>query len=144
MRRFIRNRKGTAEVIGTLLFVIILFFFFTNVYLWHDQVVKESNNFYLEKVNSAVTLAIQSTSPFELVVNNTGGEATTLSVLWIDENGGNHFAINQSVAGVVVDPQSSYTINLAYVFPSPPSVCVDFKVVTEVGNFASCEYSTPA
>ena len=32
LKRFMINRKGTAEVIGTVLFIIILIFAFSNIY----------------------------------------------------------------------------------------------------------------
>ena len=53
-KRLLRNHKGTAEVIGSVLFIVILLFFFTNVYLWHDAATKEMNDMYVEKLNSPI------------------------------------------------------------------------------------------
>ena len=51
MRIFIKNRKGTAEVIGTIMLIIILLFFFTNVYLWHDAATKDANQLYVKQIH---------------------------------------------------------------------------------------------
>ena len=87
MKRFIKNRKGTAEVIGTILFIMILLFFFTNVYLWHDSATKDANNLYLEKVNSTFSLSYVSGSVIKVTA---GGSDITLSRLWIIDKNGNH------------------------------------------------------
>lgn len=144
-KKMIRNRKGTAEVIGSIMFIVILLFFFTNVYLWHDSATKEMNDLYVEKVNSPITVTIQSTSPFKLDVTNVGGEAATLSRLWIDEKSTvsgvpdtNHFSID--LQSKIVRPGTSLEIDLGSQYPSPPSMAVNFKVVTDVGNSASCAY----
>jgi hypothetical protein len=54
--KMFRSRKGTAEIVGTVLFLVILFFFFSNVFLWHNQKAKEMDNLMAEKTNSAVRL----------------------------------------------------------------------------------------
>src|SRR5208283_266446 len=95
MKRLIKNRKGTAEVIGTMLFIIILLFFFTNVYLWHDTATKEANQLFLEKINS--TFKIEQTDG-TIVVTANGGSAITLSRLWIIDNTLNaHYYVNLNV-----------------------------------------------
>ncbi len=58
LKRLIKNRKGTAEVIGTIMFIVILLFFFTNVYLWHDAATKEMNDMYVEKINAPITMRL--------------------------------------------------------------------------------------
>jgi hypothetical protein len=83
MKRLIKNCKGTAEVIGTMLFIVILLFFFTNVYLWHDSATKEANQLYLEKINS--TFKIEQTNG-SIVVTADGGSSIDLSRLWIIDN----------------------------------------------------------
>lgn len=83
MKRFIKNRKGIAEVIGTMLFIIILLFFFTNVYLWHDAATKEANQLYIEKINS--TFKIEQIGE-TIVITANGGSGITLSRLWIIDN----------------------------------------------------------
>ena len=49
IKRLLKNKKGTAEVIGSVMFIVILLFFFTNVYLWHDAAVKEMNDLVRSK-----------------------------------------------------------------------------------------------
>ena len=86
MKRLIENRKGTAEVIGTIMFIVILLFFFTNVYLWHDAATKEANQLYLEKINS--TFKIEQTGETINITAN-GGSDISLSRLWIVNNTAN-------------------------------------------------------
>ena len=83
MKKLIKNRKGTAEVIGTMLFIVILLFFFTNVYLWHDTATKDANQLFLQKVNS--TFKIEQVAG-SIVVTANGGSTITLSRLWIIDN----------------------------------------------------------
>ena len=97
MKRLIKNRKGTAEVIGTLLFIVILLFFFTNVYLWHDAATKDANQLFLEKINS--TFKIEQAAG-TIVVTANGGSDITLSRLWIIDNTLNvHYYANLERAG---------------------------------------------
>ena len=82
LKRFIMNRKGTAEVIGSVLFIIILIFAFSNIYLWHDNATKTMNTLLSDKLNSQIELhwliddAGEETST--LIVTNTGGISTSL------------------------------------------------------------------
>jgi hypothetical protein len=56
VRKMFRNRSGTAEIVGTVLFLVILFFFFSNVFLWHNQVVKEMDSVTADKMNSSLKM----------------------------------------------------------------------------------------
>ncbi|MGA2767717.1 MAG: hypothetical protein ABSF24_05310 [Candidatus Bathyarchaeia archaeon] len=56
MKRLLKNRSGTAEIVGTVLFLVILFFFFSNVFLWHNQVTREMDQVVADKTNSAVRI----------------------------------------------------------------------------------------
>jgi hypothetical protein len=56
IKRLLKNRAGTAEIVGTVLFLVILFFFFSNVFLWHDQVTREIDQIVSDKMNSPVRL----------------------------------------------------------------------------------------
>jgi|SRR5208282_2580770 len=95
MKKLIKNHKGTAEVIGTMLFIVILLFFFTNVYLWHDNATKDANQLFLQKVNS--TFKIEQAGG-TIVVTANGGSAISLSRLWIiDNNLGQHYYANLNV-----------------------------------------------
>ncbi|MGD0978149.1 MAG: hypothetical protein ABR962_03295 [Candidatus Bathyarchaeia archaeon] len=56
LRRLHKSRRGTAEIVGTILFLVILFFFFSNVFLWHNQVTREMDQLVADKTNSAVRI----------------------------------------------------------------------------------------
>ncbi len=56
LRKLLKSRTGTAEIVGTVLFLIILFFFFSNVFLWHNQVTREMDQIVADKTNSAVRI----------------------------------------------------------------------------------------
>ncbi len=88
MRIFIKNRKGTAEVIGTIMFIVILLFFFTNVYLWHDAATKDGNQLYMKQIHSTFKIE-QIGASINITAN--GGSDIVLSRLWIvDETNSNH------------------------------------------------------
>jgi hypothetical protein len=86
MRNLLKNRKGTAEVIGSIMFIVILLFFFTNVYLWHDAAVKDADAMYLKQVNAGMDLNWADKT--HLVVTAEGSDIV-LSRLWIVESGVN-------------------------------------------------------
>lgn len=54
--KLLKNKKATAEIVGTALFLVILFFFFTNVFLWHDRATREMDQVTADKMNSAVKM----------------------------------------------------------------------------------------
>ena len=54
--KLLKNKKATAEIVGTALFLVILFFFFTNVFLWHDRETREMDQVTADKMNSAVRI----------------------------------------------------------------------------------------
>jgi hypothetical protein len=62
LRRMLGSRKGTAEIVGTVLFLVILFFFFSNVFLWHDQIAREMDSVTADKMNSAVKIETTTTT----------------------------------------------------------------------------------
>lgn len=108
MKRLIKNRKGTAEVIGTIMFVVILLFFFTNVYLWHDAATKDANELYLKKMSSS--FSIEQINGNGFVVTADGGSDIVLSRLWIVEDGtsGNHLYADLNVRVVA---GTNFTVN---------------------------------
>jgi len=90
---FLKNQDATAEIIGTVLAIIILIFFFGNVFLWSNEVNKISDQIKWDKQNSPIRIeAIYEVdlpnvgnnkifSHFE--VTNQGGVDASLSRLWI-------------------------------------------------------------
>lgn len=83
MKKLLENRKGTAEVIGTIMFVMILMFFFTNVYLWHDAATKKMDDMYVQKINTPLTVSLMNGNT-QLNVTDKGGEDIKLTMLWVD------------------------------------------------------------
>lgn len=135
MRKFLRNRKGTAEVIGSVMFIVILLFFFTNVYLWHDAATKEMNQLYVDKINTPVR--IDGYSAGQLTVTNTGGMDTTISRVWLISGSGPSqiHAYNDPNTLVSAGKQTSIS------GLSVPAGPVLFKVVTTTGNIATYQYT---
>jgi hypothetical protein len=140
MKRLLNNRKGTAEVIGTVLFIVILLFFFTNVYLWHDAATKEMNQEYLNKINSPITVTIQDSST--LNVTNRGGIDTKLVSVWIIvgsdsfDGTGPDLTHSRIPIDTVVSAGKSVTLDDISI-PSGRVIC---KVVAVNGNTASCSF----
>ena len=56
MKKLLRSRSGTAEIVGTVLFLVILFFFFSNVFLWYNQASREIDQVIADKTNSALRI----------------------------------------------------------------------------------------
>lgn len=110
MIRIFRNRKGTAEVIGTIMFVVILLFFFTNVYLWHDAASKDENQIYVEKVNAGMSINFDSSNN-QVIVNATSSQVT-LSVLWIDTNAAHVYV---DLGNISVAPGDANAITIDFV-----------------------------
>jgi len=87
LRRFRRDRRGASEIVGTALFLVILFFFFSNVFLWHDQVTREMDQVVVDRMNSGIRVenatVVEEGSLVVLKVTNVGGLDVRLSRLWI-------------------------------------------------------------
>ena len=138
--RLLWNRKGTAEIVGSIMFLLILLFFFTNVYLWHDTATREMDSVLFDKMNSQVSIQIVSMDPPKVNVTNNGGVSVALSRLWIITSN-NHYFIDlegQNIwvsAGETTDP-----IDVPNV---PTGVDVTFKILTALGNMAACSYEYP-
>jgi hypothetical protein len=134
MKRLLNNKKGTAEVIGTVLFIVILLFFFSNVYLWHDAATKEMNEQYINKINSPITATIQDSN---LIVTNIGGVDTKLVSLWTIvglDGPGPDISHDPSPIDNVVPAGKSVSI------PINPSGHITYKVIAVNGNTASCSF----
>jgi hypothetical protein len=129
-RRLLKNRKGTAEVIGSVLFIVILLFFFTNVYLWHDAATKEMNDMYVQKLNSqiAATISDNGDGSYSINIINNGGVDATLSRYWVQHS---PFPVNNVVQA------GSPSIHIP-ISPYPTGTVV--KVITTTGNSASCSF----
>jgi hypothetical protein len=149
LNKLFKNRNGTAEVIASIMFIVILLFFFSNIYLWHDAAAKDMNNLYTQKINSPITVAL-TTDPYALNVTNKGGVDAKLCMLWINEKsptGGPDIVHKHYGLVNVVPAGSSIEITLTGEHPDilydPTDKTVTFRVITTVGNSAACSYTPP-
>jgi flagellar hook-associated protein FlgK len=137
----LKNKKGTAEVIGSVMFIVILLFFFTNVYLWHDAATKEMNDLYVQKLNSpiAATVSHNNDGSYSIIVTNKGGVDSTLSRYWVNEKSASNGPDTQHsmfpLNNVVTAGGPSVNITINY-YPTGTVV----KVITTTGNSASCSF----
>ena len=140
LRRLLCSRRGTAEIIGSVMFLLIIMFFFTNVYLWHDRATREMDSVLSEKMNSSVSIQIvnmnASNGERRLNVTNNGGVDAYLSRLWIIDGQGHRFIDLEAGKGKRVS--AGGTILLPIYFPVYGEVT--FKVLTTRGNTAACHY----
>ncbi len=154
IKRLLKNKKGVAEVIGSVMFIVILLFFFTNVYLWHDAATKEMNDLYLQKINSPITISVINNDPHQLNVTNKGGLEAKLSILWVNAGSTGssdryHGYFNLEQQNKVVSAGSSIevtwndagTLNNYNEHYSPQTGDkLKLTIITNVGNTASCNY----
>jgi len=161
-RKLLGDRKGTAEIVGSVMFLVILLFVFTNVYLWHDSASREMNGVRAEKMNTPISIEAPEVGGADLVVTNKGGFEVGLSRLWlINSTSGDHYYADLEpfkvhvAAGVEfplvftdgpavfnVDGSVSAVWNedgyvIVYYPNDQVAVC---KILTTLGNMAACTY----
>jgi len=140
MLRIIRNKKGTAEVVGTIMAIVILLYFFTNVYLWNDAATKQMDQMYADKMNTQIKVTLTGDNS-NLTITNIGGSDVQLAMLWTDVGSGlnqTHY-YDSSVSTIPLIPAgSSQNITLPLGAPTVETV---YTVVTTLGNVASCSYN---
>jgi hypothetical protein len=165
LSRLLNSRRGTAEIIGSVMFLLILLFFFTNVFLWHDRATREMDDVLSDRVNSLVNIEWKNESQDiisgrgTLYVNNTGGVDTRLSRLWITEmyrGVKQHWPVDlEDISGeeLWVVAGSTIKLELIYSSPQPPEKVgqtvklfylwkgdTTFKILTTRGNTAACTH----
>ncbi len=116
-KNFLCSRKGTAEVIGTIMFVMILLFFFTEVYVWHDSNVKEMNDLYVKKMNAGMQINYFSQNN-SATVTATGSDVT-LSRLWIDTNS-SHVYANLEPFNIHPEAGDSHAVTITFINDGNP------------------------
>jgi hypothetical protein len=162
LRRFVKDRKGASEIVGTALFLIILFFFFSNVFLWHNQITSQMDQVVADRMNSGIRMDVSSDNDtIWLTVVNVGGLDVSLSRLWIITNETHLFAdfgldvvhvgagrqLNitiSNVTGPVTDGRvqvfgDSDPIEVEY--QPPAGYTTVFKMITKRANTAACSYT---
>ena len=167
--KLLGDRRGTAEIIGSVMFLVILLFVFTNVYIWHDTASREMNNVISEKMNSPVSI---SNMTYGLIVTNNGGFEVRLSRLWLyndtDTGSTDHIYVDlesndfqdlnlRIVAGdyirllfvgdkTILNDDGSIRADKdsitgdILVWYSVPSSAVRCKILTTLGNMAACRF----
>jgi len=146
LHRLLCSRRGTAEIIGSVMFLLIMMFFFTNVFLWHDRATREMDGVLSEKMNSPVSIQVVSmdvtTKDLLLNVTNNGGVGVVLSRLWIVADLGEGQEIHN-----YKDLTTDNWIAAGDTIPLPLDLGdvedfvgkeVTFTVVTTRGNMAAC------
>jgi hypothetical protein len=139
IKRLLRNKKGVAEVIGSVMFIIILLFFFTNVYLWHDAATKEMNDLQVQKIHTNIDASIHFVGiNGVLKVTNNAAVDVSLSTLWVNQKSAPGFpdAKHQSfdLNNVVIAPGDSFQHSITY----NPTGTVVFKIITGAGTIEPC------
>ena len=150
LNKLLRCRRGTAEIIGSVMFLLIMMFFFTNVFLWHDNATREMDGVLAEKMNSPVSIQVVNMNvtmhDYRLNVTNNGGVGVVLSRLWIvvdldDGLGGEiHNYVDLELGGakwVAAGKTMDLSVPRSYV-DSFVGKEVTFTVVTTRGNMAAC------
>jgi hypothetical protein len=126
------------------MFLLIMMFFFTNVFLWHDRATREMDGVLSEKMNSLVSIQVvnmdASKGPMVLNVTNNGGVDAYLSRLWIIDGQGHNFVDLEVGQGTRVPAGGTINLQIQYV---PVYGEVTFKVLTTLGNTAACTYKPP-
>ena len=162
LRRFLDDRKGASEIVGTALFLIILFFFFSNVFLWHNQITSQMDQVVADRMNSAIRMdAFFNDTDIWLVVVNVGGLDVSLSRLWIitDEahlfadfgldavhvGAGRQFNITISnETGSVIDGRVDVFLGsdpIEVEYQPPVGYTTVFRMITKRANTAACSYT---
>ena len=160
LRRFVKDKKAASEIVGTALFLVILFFFFTNVFLWHDQVTRDMDQIISDKKNSAIRVEAYSNASNHvwLKVDNIGGLTVTLSRLWITSDTYHYFAdlepdsvhieagrhvnitfVNETISGQSSMGEVGASSNTGSVIVQYVPVSGDaFRILTRRANSAAC------
>ena len=166
-----KNRKGTAEIVGTVLFLVILLFFFGNVFLWNNQVTSEINQVVWRKTNSPMKIETGDGGPLTLEVTNLGGVDVALSRLWLINStdtgsetdhiyadleplnvwvtAGNTRQITLNTITIFNDDGSiNATLNgetITVHYAPPSGLTVTFRILTKLGNTAAVniDFSLP-
>jgi hypothetical protein len=158
LRRFLKDQKGASEIVGTALFLIILFFFFSNVFLWHNQIASQMDQVVADRMNSGIRMDVFSNdTDIWLTVDNVGGLDVSLSRLWIITDDEHLYAdFGLDVVHVGAGRQLNITIDNVTVpvsdevqvsFDSDPIVIqykppvgdtVVFRMITKRANTAAC------
>lgn len=144
MKKFSHNRNGTAEVIGSIMFIVILLFFFTNVYLWHDAATKEMDDLHVDRMNARMELSYNIISGVKTLTVTANGSDVTLSRLWIVEESGSRLHLYANLTdlngnGMKIDAGKSITLKI--IAPDDPTGPTEYVKADVSGNTATIHYN---
>ena len=154
-----KNRRGTAEVVGTTLFLVILLFFFTHTVLWYDISTREANEVMVDRISTPLSMTVyqypSGDNPLTIRVRSLGSkDVRIVGLRWIETTNDNHVYVDlKQVITTPVMVQSGWWLDIQFVpggnpqylpesrtlivnFPNDQSGEVTFKVLTEYGNLA--------
>ena len=155
----IKKRRGTAEVVGTTLFLVILLFFFTNTILWYDISARQTNEIMVNRISTPLSMTVyqypSGANPLTIRVRSMGAkDVRIVGIRWIEAANDNHVYVNlKSDIPTPVMVQSGWWLDIKFVpggnpqylpesrtliidFPKDQKGEVTFKVLTEYGNLA--------
>jgi len=159
LRRFLKDQKGASEIVGTALFLVILFFFFSNVFLWHNQITSQMDQVVADRMNSGIRVDVSSNNDtIWLTVDNVGGLDVSLFRLWIITNVTHLYAdFGLDVVHVGAGRQLNITISnetgpvsdgrvqvigdsdpIVVRYEPPVGYTVVFRMITKRANTAAC------
>jgi hypothetical protein len=148
MNRKLGERRGTAEIVGTLLFLVILFFILSNVFLWHDNVSNQMDSLMGDKMNSRVELR---NNGGVIWANATGGKDVRLIRIWITSDAdptSQHILIDletDTPPGILIRAGSyadiTARVRAELVKNHTPAGDFIVKILTDLGNTATTRYS---
>ena len=162
LRRFLKDKRGASEIVGTALFLIILFFFFSNVFLWHNQITSQMDQVVADRMNSGIRMDVSSNdTDIWLTVDNVGGLDVSLSRLWIITNETHLYAdfgldavyvgagrqLNitiSNVTGPVTDGEVQVFGDLDPIvvqYQPPVGYTTVFRMITKRANTAACSFT---
>ena len=161
LRRFLKDQRGASEIVGTVLFLVILFFFFSNVFLWHNQITSQMDQVVADRMNSGIRMDVSSNeTDIWLTVDNVGGLDVSLSRLWIITNVTHLYAdfgldqvhvgagrqLNISISNVTgpVSDGRVYVFDdsdpIVVQYQPPINYTVVFRMITKRANNAACSF----
>jgi archaellum component FlaF (FlaF/FlaG flagellin family) len=134
-----KGKRGVSTVLGTLIFVGILFTTVVPMYL----VMRQADTMYNQKVASMDSVDQErareaiivysyplnlTSSRVEVRVDNMGSLAVTLERVWINDA---YYTLNKTISSMETSVLGPYTVTLP---PKPGNCSIDVKVSTGRGN----------
>jgi hypothetical protein len=130
--KILKSRRGVATIIGSILSIVILLFFFSNVFLWYNGVSRQMSLVMADKLNSQIeltTTVLEGTPQYceDVLVfgglpgreQDQYGEVFSGSVSETKEKDGNYHVLRESDAALsyylALNATYSFTVNMTEV-----------------------------